>query len=132
MTLFSTTTLTSAPFGYPTIAGGVTITQGDDVTINMLATIDGSSPMDLTGATLSSTLVASDESIVSVFNSSHTIANQTTNTGEFSIFLDRTTTALLMLGAAQNIVTKASISGKDLFIHANKVLRVVSASPAAK
>lgn len=66
----------------------IEFTQGDDVTLELIALDDAGNPFDLTGAQLQTQVLGPNGAGVVTFpNDQHTIADQDTNTGEFSLAL---------------------------------------------
>lgn len=98
----------------------ITISQGDELTLTLTCTNH-----DLTGATLTTKLKASDCTDVEIANSAHTInPNQVTNKGKFTVNLTAADTAKLQTGEGLSIITKIVQSGKTIHFHGIGVLNV--------
>ncbi len=78
----------------------INITQRDAVTLTLRCP-----DHDLTAATLTTSFLNEDGTRLEIANGSHTISNQTTNTGEFTVPLTAAQTLLLKLGTSK-VVTK--------------------------
>lgn len=90
----------------------IEFTQGDNVTLQLLATDDQGNPQNLTGASLSTQILGANIVGPVVFpNSQHTLGNQSTNPGTFSLALANTDTPNCGLGSNKQIITTATISG---------------------
>lgn len=66
----------------------IEFTQGDDITLDLIVYDDDGNPFDLTGATLETQVNGPNGAGVAIFpNGQHTLANQNTNPGEFTLAL---------------------------------------------
>jgi len=102
-------------------------TQGDDVTLNLIATDDQGNPQNLTGASLSTQILGPNGSGPVTFpNSQHTIANQTTNLGQFSLALGNSgaDTSNCGEGPSKQIITQSTIDGEVTYFRGVNLLTV--------
>lgn len=108
----------------------IEFTQGDTATLGLIATNDTGLPVDLTGASLS-TQILGPNSIgpITFGNGQHTIADQTTNRGEFSLALAASDTGDCGEGQHKQIITQATISGDITYFRGNNLLTVYPAPP---
>lgn len=106
----------------------IQITQGDDVTLRLQATNGEGTALDLTGATLTTYLAKTDGTQLEISNGSHTLENQATNTGWFTVSISAALTATLQRGTNQDIITKIVQSGLAMHVHGEEVLTVLSNS----
>lgn len=107
-------------------------TQGDDVTLELLATDDQNNPIDLTGASLSTQILgANGQGPVTFPNSQHTLADQITNPGQFSLALANAgaDTTSCGEGANKQILTTAVISAVSTTYRGNNLLTVYPPVP---
>lgn len=105
-------------------------TQGDTITLTLQAQDDYGNPQNLTGATLQ-TQIQGPNGVgpVTFGNSQHTISNQTTNLGQFTLSLAQADTTNCGEGAAKDIVTQAIISGSPTFYRGYAILTVYANAP---
>lgn len=111
----------------------IDFTQGDDVTLELVACDDNGNPQDLEGATLSTQILGPNgEGPVTFPNSQHTIADQETNLGQFSLDLENAgaDTTSCGLGSAKQILTTAVIDGVSTTFRGVNILTVYSAQPS--
>jgi uncharacterized protein YfaS (alpha-2-macroglobulin family) len=102
-------------------------TQGDDVTLNLIATDDQGNPQNLTGASLSTQILGPNGSGPVTFpNSQHTIANQITNPGQFSLTLRNagSDTTSCGEGPSKQIITQSTVSGNVTYFRGMGLLTV--------
>jgi hypothetical protein len=105
-------------------------TEGDNATLSLVATDDSGNPKDLTGASLSTQILGPNGIGPLTFpNSQHTIANQTTNRGQFSLALGTGDTAACGEGTGKQIITEASVSGVITFYRGVNILTVYPSVP---
>lgn len=107
----------------------IQITQGDVVTLSLTAKTDGTTLFNLTGATFESYIYNEDNEIVTIANGDHTAAaDQSTDTGEFTIDLDATQTASLKLGKRE-LVTKVTQGPTVTHFHGVDAVEVLPPLP---
>lgn len=119
--------LLQTPDGNP-----VDFTQGDDVTLSFIATDDNSNPINLTGASLSTQILGPNGlGPVTFPNSQHTLANQTTNPGQFTLALGNAgaNTAACDTGSAKQILTTAIIAAVSTTYRGVNILTVYPPVP---
>jgi hypothetical protein len=105
----------------------VEFTQGDDVTLTFLATDDLGNPQNLTGASLSTQVLGVNIVGPIVFpNSQHTLLNQSTNTGQFTLAFANAgaDTTNCAEGASKQVLTTAVIAGVQTTYRGNNLLTV--------
>lgn len=108
----------------------IDFTQGDVVVLELIATDDQGNPFSLTGASLSTQILGPNTVGPVVFdNSQHTIADQSTNTGQFSLALATDDTADCGEGEHKQILTTATISGVITTFRGVNLLTVYVAVP---
>lgn len=108
----------------------VEFTQGETTTLTLIATDDQGNPYNLTGASLSTEIRANNGADVTTFqNSKHTLANQTTNPGQFTLALLSTDTPMCGEGNNKTIITIAVIAGATLYFRGNNTLIVYPPVP---
>lgn len=92
-------------------------TQGDDnVTLGPMTCEDGfGNPIDLTGATLTTTIRGKAGAIVTIPNGSHTISNQSTNKGQFTINLTSTYSSACAEGSGKDVITEVVVGGSTIY-----------------
>lgn len=105
-------------------------TQGDDVLLNLKATNSDGVPVNLTGATFSTSVRGLDNIVVTFPNSQHTAnPDQSAHRGEFTLSLSTTDTDSIKAGMSQEIVTKVTIAGKVVYFHGANQMTVLPADP---
>lgn len=105
-------------------------TQGDTPTLVLIATDDQGNPQNLTGASLSTQIQGANSIGPVVFgNGQHTLANQTTNPGQFSLALTASNTNACGEGPNKEIITTATISGVVTSYRGVNILTVYNAVP---
>jgi uncharacterized protein (DUF4213/DUF364 family) len=97
----------------------IVITQGDKLSVTLTCP-----STTLTGATLTTVFPKSDGTTISIANSAHTLANQTTNVGQFSIALTATETAAMPAGPNQSFYTKVDVGTTITHFHGHGILTV--------
>ena len=104
----------------------IAFTQGDDTTLELIVTDDQGSPVDLTGASLSTQILGPNGvGPVTFPNSQHTIdPDQLTNRGKFSLALSADDTISCGEGSAKQIITESIISGASVFYRGVNLLTV--------
>lgn len=108
----------------------IEFTQGDTTTLALIATDDQGNPVDLTGMSLSTQILgANSVGPVTFPNGQHTIADQSTNRGEFSLALSAMDTPTCGEGEHKQIITQASITGTITYFRGNNLLTVYPAPP---
>lgn len=118
--------LLQIPSGNPPLE----FTQGDNIAITLIATDDLGNPQVLTGASLSSQILGVNNVGPVVFgNSQHTLANQTSNPGQFTLTLANTDTPNCAVGANKQIITAATIAGVVTNYRGNNILTVYPPAP---
>lgn len=108
-------------------------TQGDDVTLQLLATDDLGNPINLTGASLSTQVMGANiVGPVTFPNAQHTLANQTTNPGQFALALGNAGADSTSCGEgnAKQVLTTAVIGGVSTTYRGTNLLTVYPAQPA--
>lgn len=112
---------------------GIEFTQGDDVTLHLIATDDDGNPVDLTGATLATQVQGPNGAGVVTFpNAQHTIApDQVANRGKFDLALGNVgeDTTDCGGGAHKEIITVAVISAKQTSFRGFNLLTVYPEIP---
>lgn len=109
------------------------LTQGDSITLNLKA-LNGpaGAAVDLTGASFTTYLRATDGTLVEIANGAHAAdADQVTNKGVFTCALTTAQTALLKIGSGKEIITKVTMGSTVIYFHGVKALVVLSPNPAA-
>lgn len=105
-------------------------TQGDDVELGLIATDNDGNPVVLTDATLTTQILGMNgEGPITIPNGQHTIADQDTNPGEFSIALTSDNTSACAQGIAKQIITQAVISAEVTYFRGNNLLTVYVNEP---
>lgn len=108
----------------------INLTQGDTVTLNLLATDDQFNPIDLTGATLQTEMLGPNGiGVVTFPDGQHTLADQSTNPGEFALALSSDDTNSLGQGLHKQIVTQSNVSTAITNFHGNNILTVLPSTP---
>jgi hypothetical protein len=110
----------------------IEFTQGDDVTLELIALDGDGNPVDLTGASLSTQVLGPNGAGVTTFpNSQHTLANQTTNRGQFALALGNVgeDTTDCGEGANKEMLTVAVISGVQTTFRGPNLLTVYPEVP---
>lgn len=110
----------------------IEFTQGDDLTLQLIATDDAGNPVNLTGATLSTQILgANGVGPVTFPNSQHTIANQSTNRGQFALALASAgaDTTSCGEGSGKQILTTAVIAGVQTTYRGVNILTVYPVVP---
>ncbi len=108
----------------------IEFTQGDAVTLNLILTDDQGNPANLTGASLSTQILgANGFGPITFPNGQHTIANQTTDRGKFTLTLSPTDTGNCGEGTGKQIITDAVISANPTYYRGNNILTVFPAVP---
>lgn len=109
----------------------LSFTQGDDVVMALIALDNSGLPVNLTGATLVSTIGGlNSQAPVVLGNSAHTLGNQSTAPGTFTITLTPTNTAACGAGENKEILTGVTIGGKLATYQGVSILNVYSPVPA--
>lgn len=109
------------------------ITQGDSVVFNLTATDGNGLPVDITGGVLTTYIRGPDGIVVSFPNSQHSIKNQTTNKGQFTLTLATGDTSGLAVGPDREVITKI-VLGDDptigtTYYHGPAILTVLPPVP---
>lgn len=110
----------------------IEFTQGDDVTLSLIATDDFGNPINLTGASLVTQILGPNgNGAIGFPNSQHTLANQTTNKGQFSLALANAgaDTTSCGTGPSKQIFTTAAIAGVVTTYRGVNILTVYPSSP---
>jgi hypothetical protein len=105
----------------------IEFTQGDNPTLSLIATDDSGNPQNLTGASLATQILGPNGVGVITFpNSQHTLGNQTTNPGTFTLALGNAGADSASCGEGPNkeIVTEAVISGVSTYYRGVNLLTV--------
>lgn len=99
------------------------VTQGDAITLKLLAIDDTNSHFDLTGASFSTKILNKDGSYLTIDNSHHNAdPDQTGNKGKFTVFLSGTSN--LKTGDTRGIITTISVNQDVIQFHGT--IKVVS------
>lgn len=108
----------------------IEFTQGDIISLPLIATDNQGNPVNLTGYNLQ-TQIQGPNSIgpITFPNSQHTIADQTTSRGKFALALASADTAACGEGAAKEIITEGTKAGVVTFFRGNNLLSVFPSSP---
>jgi hypothetical protein len=105
--------------------GTVEFTQGDVVTLALLATNDQGVPVNLTGASLSTQILGPNDIGTVIFpNNQHTLGNQTSAPGTFTLALTAANTNACGLGNNKQILTTATISSVVTTFRGEQILTV--------
>lgn len=107
----------------------ISFTQGDTALLTLTATDGSGNPIDLTGATFTTQIKGPNGIIVSFPNSQHTILNQTTNLGQFTLALSTLNTAACGLGSNKEILTQIVQGASTIFYHGGAILAVLPPVP---
>lgn len=109
----------------------IEFTQGDTVVLELQATDDEGNPVNLTGATFSTQILGPNPNgPVTFLNSQHTLGNQSTNPGAFTLALASTDTGNCGEGGNKDIITEVVISGATTYFRGQSLLsRVYPAIP---
>lgn len=108
----------------------ITFTQGDTVTLNLLALDDENNPVDITGAVLNTQILGPNTVGPVTFGpGQHTVLDQSTNRGEFTLALGDMDTLECGEGQHKQIVTVADIASAFTYFHGNNILTVLVAVP---
>jgi hypothetical protein len=108
----------------------IEFSQGDNVTINLLATDDNNNPINLTGASFSTQIQGPNiVGPVTFPNGQHTLQNQTSFPGCFMLTLTQANTESCGLGANKEILTEVTISGLVTYFRGENLLTVYPAIP---
>lgn len=103
-------------------------TQGDAITLNMTAQDGNGNPINLTGATFSTTFKGTSGT-VTVPNGQHTVVNAAL--GTYNIALAAADSAQIGVGPNKEIVTTITQSGLPIYFHGKRILTVLPAAPEA-
>jgi hypothetical protein len=105
-------------------------TQGDVVTLELLATDDQGNPVDLTGVSLETQILGPNSVGPITFpNGQHTIADQSTNRGQFALALAAADTMATGDGAHKQILTESTLTGVITTYRGVNLLTVFVAVP---
>lgn len=108
------------------MANEITITRNDAVTLTITANKDAAGH-DLTGATLETRLPgAKVGEVIVIGDDAHTLGNQNTNPGRFSVALTAAESARLRIGDNLPIITRATQGASVVHFHGAQTLRVLS------
>ncbi len=111
----------------------IEFTQGDTVSLYLIATDNNGDPVDLTDAVLTTQILGPNSVGPIIFpDAQHTIANQTTDKGKFQLDLSSDDTAACGLGPSKQIITEAVIGGMSpstVYYRAVNILTVNVSSP---
>lgn len=103
----------------------IEFTQGDTVTLELIATDDYGVPVDLTGAVFVTQILGPNTAGPIIFgNGQHTAADQSTNRGQFSLALTASNTAACGEGQHKQILTEVLISGVYTYFRGDNILTV--------
>jgi hypothetical protein len=109
----------------------LSFTQGDTPTLTLIATDDQGNPQNLTGATISTQINGANGVGPVVFgNGQHTLANQSTNPGQFTLALTAPNTTACGEGTNKEIISTITIAGVILQYRGNALLNVYLGVPA--
>jgi hypothetical protein len=104
----------------------IEFTQGDTVTLYLQATDDQGNPINLTGAALSTQILGPNPNGPVTFgNGQHTLGNQSTNPGTFSLALAVGDTNSCGQGINKDIITESVISGVTTYFRGQNLLAEV-------
>jgi hypothetical protein len=108
----------------------IKITQGDTAVLNFTATDGQGAPIDLTGASFTTTMVGLDGAIVSFPNNQH-VANpdQVNFRGQFTLTLSIDDTMQLRPNNFKDVVTQIVQSASTIYYHGNNILSVLVPIP---
>lgn len=110
----------------------IKFTQGDTVSLKLTATDGQGNPIDLTGATFSTTMRGFDGAVITFPNSQHTAdPDQINNKGQFVLALSSTDTNNVPAGINKEIITLITIGLTQINYRGPNILTVVTAIPVA-
>jgi hypothetical protein len=110
----------------------IEFTQGDDVTLALTATDDQGNPQNLTGASFATEILGPNPAGPTTFpNGQHTLLNQTTNPGQFTLALANAgaDTGNCGEGSGKQILTTVVISGVSTTYRGVNLLTVYPPEP---
>jgi hypothetical protein len=108
----------------------IEFSQGDTVTLALLATNDQGIPVNLTGATFSTQIQGYNvNGPVTFGDSQHTLGNQTSNPGTFTLALASSDTANCGLGPNKEILTTVVINEASTCFRGESILAVYPGIP---
>lgn len=108
----------------------IEFTQGDIITLTLVATDDFGNPVNLTGVSLATQILGANIiGPVTFPNGQHAILNQTTNTGQFTLALASADTASCGEGLNKQILTQATSAGASTFYRGVNILSVYAPVP---
>ena len=97
------------------------VSQGDNGLFNFAVTTDGTTPLDLTGATFETKLVDVKGGIITIANSDHAITNS--SLGYYRLTLSTDNSAALHAGLL-NMAVRITQSGLPQTVHANGIILI--------
>lgn len=108
----------------------IEFSQGDTVTLALLATDDQGIPVSLTGATLSTQILGPNTIGPIIFpNGQHTLGTQSTAPGTFTLALSTANTNACGEGQHKEILTQVTISGAVTYFRGENLLTVYPSVP---
>lgn len=108
----------------------IEFTQGDTATLSLIATDDQNNPINLTGATFQTQIQgANPNGPITFQNAQHTLGNQTTNPGTFTLALADTDTPNCGEGSNKEIITQVVIAGAVTYFRGVSLLTVYPSVP---
>lgn len=106
----------------------ITITQGDEALLQLTATTGDGNPINLTGATFSTSMKGLNGAANPVFpDGQHDIVDAAN--GIFELTLSPADTALVGEGTGKEILTKITIAGNPVYYHGFNQLTVYAPVP---
>jgi hypothetical protein len=103
----------------------ITFTQGDTAILNLTAQDGDGNPIDITGATFTTSMVGAGGAIVEFPNSQHTAnPDQVNFTGQFTLSLSDTDTPLVNIGFPKDILTLIVIGSSVIYYRGSGILAV--------
>lgn len=108
----------------------IEFTQGEGITLTLLATDDQGNPVNLTGGTFSTQILGPNSVGPITFpDVQHQALNQNTNPGQFTLTLSSTDTGNCGEGANKQIITQVNLNGVISYFRGNNLLTVYPAVP---
>lgn len=110
----------------------IKITNGDTASLVLTATDAQNFPIDLTGATFTTTLRGLNGALITYLNSQHTAnPDQVNFKGQFTLALSANDTNAIPPGKNKEIITLIVIGATQISYRGPGVLTVLSTNPAA-
>lgn len=105
----------------------IQFTQGDNATLNLFVQNADGSPVNITGATLTTYMLGPTGAVVPFGNTQHTVVNGPL--GNFQLALAQADTQAVAVGENKDIVTQVSLGGSVIYYRAQGQLQVFPPVP---